>query len=282
MNISGSLPPIFSITSAVNASGAAQRSPVSEESVDAPLSSLKPIEQSAESRALDLSSQNTESEQARKAELEQQLERKEAEQERLDQQVIQQLSARDREVRNHERAHAAVGGQYAGAPRYEYERGPDGVSYAVGGEVSISTGAVSGDPQQTIEKAQVVRRAALAPAEPSPQDFKVAAEAAQLEAQARAELAATHREERAQEQQDSEQATETIHQEEVGGVTLTTTTENTTEALLSSDDNAADNINTQQQEAFTQLNEDLTRQLVSLGATQAPAQSLGNIVSQFV
>jgi len=99
------------------------------------------------------------------------------------------LKARDREVRAHEAAHQAVGGQYAGAISYVYERGPDGAQYAVGGEVSIDTAPVEGDPQATIEKMRTVRAAALAPAEPSPQDRAVAAQAMQLMLQAQSELA---------------------------------------------------------------------------------------------
>lgn len=98
------------------------------------------------------------------------------------------LKARDREVRAHEAAHQAVGGQYAGSISYVYERGPDGAQYAVGGEVSIDTSPVQGDPQATLEKMRVVRAAALAPAEPSPQDRAVAAEAMQLMLQAQTEL----------------------------------------------------------------------------------------------
>ncbi len=105
-----------------------------------------------------------------------------------EQEEIRELAARDREVRSHEQAHAAVGGRYAGSPVYEFVRGPDGVSYAVGGEVSISTSPVAGDPEATIIKAQQIRRAANAPAEPSAQDRRVAAEAALMEAEARAEL----------------------------------------------------------------------------------------------
>ncbi len=101
---------------------------------------------------------------------------------------IKELAARDREVRAHEQAHVAVGGRYAGGAVYQYERGPNGVNYAVGGEVSISVGPAS-TPEETLLKAQTIRRAALAPAEPSPQDMKVAAEASRLEAQARQELA---------------------------------------------------------------------------------------------
>jgi len=118
-----------------------------------------------------------------------QLAEAEAELQRVTQQEISELSARDREVRTHEQAHKAVGGQYAGAVQYEYDRGPDGRLYAIGGEVGIDTAPVPGDPQATIEKMEQVRRAALAPAEPSGQDLAVAAQAAQAVAQARAELA---------------------------------------------------------------------------------------------
>ena len=102
---------------------------------------------------------------------------------------LSELKARDREVRAHEAAHQAVGGQYAGAISYVYERGPDGAQYAVGGEVSIDTAPVEGDPQATIEKMRTVRAAALAPAEPSPQDRAVAAQAMQIMLQAQSELA---------------------------------------------------------------------------------------------
>lgn len=100
---------------------------------------------------------------------------------------VQQLKDRDREVRIHEQAHAAVGGQYAGSPSYTFETGPDGKRYAVGGEVSIDVGEEE-KPEDTIQKMQIVRAAALAPAEPSTQDLKVAAEASQKEMKARAEL----------------------------------------------------------------------------------------------
>ncbi|MEH6493666.1 putative metalloprotease CJM1_0395 family protein [Halopseudomonas sp.] len=113
----------------------------------------------------------------------------EAQQLQATQQEIRELAARDREVRTHEQAHMAVGGQYAGAVQYDYDRGPDGRLYAVGGEVGIDTSPIPGDPQATIEKMEQVRRAALAPAEPSGQDRSVAAQAGQAIAQARAELA---------------------------------------------------------------------------------------------
>ena len=109
--------------------------------------------------------------------------------------IVRELAARDREVRIHEQAHASVGGQHAGSPSYSYTRGPDGQQYAVGGEVPIDTAPIPGDPEATIAKAQLVRRAALAPAQPSPQDRAVAAEATAIEQQARAELLAQQSEE---------------------------------------------------------------------------------------
>jgi hypothetical protein len=99
----------------------------------------------------------------------------------------QELAQRDLEVRNHELAHATVGGAYAGTPNYQYENGPNGVKYAVKGEVPIDV-TVESDPRKTIRKMQTVRNAALAPADPSTQDKKVAAEATRNISDARIEL----------------------------------------------------------------------------------------------
>lgn len=116
---------------------------------------------------------------------------------------VQALQQRDAEVRRHEQAHAAAGGAYAGAPQYQYTTGPDGRRYAIGGEVSIDAGAVPGNPQATIAKLQTVKRAALAPATPSPQDRRVAAQADLGIAQARIEV----REERAEEAKEQREET---------------------------------------------------------------------------
>lgn len=103
---------------------------------------------------------------------------------------VRKLEQRDAEVRRHEQAHKAAAGQYAsGGPSFEFQEGPDGKQYAVGGEVQIDTSPVEGDPEATIEKMQQVRRAALAPGEPSGQDRQVAAQSAAAANQARSELA---------------------------------------------------------------------------------------------
>lgn len=99
------------------------------------------------------------------------------------------LRRRDQEVRTHEAAHkAAAGGLASGGPSYETHTGPDGRDYAVGGHVKIDT-SPGRTPEETIAKAQRIRQAALAPADPSAQDRAVAAKAARMEAQARAEIA---------------------------------------------------------------------------------------------
>ena len=101
---------------------------------------------------------------------------------------MRELRVRDREVRAHELAHKATAGSFAGRISFTYETGPDGRRYASGGEVPIDLSPVKGDPQATIAKMQTVRRAALAPADPSAADRSVAARASQIERDAQAEV----------------------------------------------------------------------------------------------
>jgi hypothetical protein len=103
---------------------------------------------------------------------------------------VDKLKARDAEVKAHEAAHLAAGGGVTrGGATFSYEHGPDGQSYAVGGEVGVDTSPVANNPQATIAKANIIRAAALAPADPSPQDQSVAAAAAVMASTAASELA---------------------------------------------------------------------------------------------
>ncbi len=102
--------------------------------------------------------------------------------------VIARLKARDREVRNHEQAHAMAGAGYTSAPQYEFVTGPDGRKYAVGGHVDIDTAPVAGNPRATIAKLEIVRAAALAPANPSGPDRGVAASAERAVLKAESQL----------------------------------------------------------------------------------------------
>lgn len=103
------------------------------------------------------------------------------------QRKLDNLKARDTEVKIHEQKHKSVGGQYASSPSYTTEKGPDGREYAVEGEVKISITEES-SPQETVTKMQKVAAAALAPAEPSSQDRSVANQARKLENKARMEI----------------------------------------------------------------------------------------------
>lgn len=102
--------------------------------------------------------------------------------------VVSKLQARDTEVKAHEAAHiSASGGLAIGGASYTYQKGPDGRQYAIGGEVSIDT-STGATPQETIARAQKIRSAATAPANPSGQDLQVAASAAIMEQKARAQI----------------------------------------------------------------------------------------------
>jgi hypothetical protein len=105
-------------------------------------------------------------------------------------QQVRDMQQRDREVKAHEAAHkASAGGNAKGSAGYEYQVGPDGKQYAVGGHVDIDMSPVQGNPEGTLQKARAVQRAATAPADPSGQDRAVAAAAAQMAAQAQKQIA---------------------------------------------------------------------------------------------
>ena len=82
---------------------------------------------------------------------------------------------------------AAGAGLVTRGANYTYVIGPDGRRYATGGEVGIDT-SPGQTPQETIAKAQRIRAAAMAPAQPSGQDMQVAAQATQMQMQAQMEL----------------------------------------------------------------------------------------------
>lgn len=111
-----------------------------------------------------------------------------------EQQQLSELQQRDREVKAHELAHKSAGGRYVTGGSFTYQSGPDGHRYAIGGEVTIDSSSGS-TPQETLRKAELIRRAALAPADPSPQDYHVASQANMMAAQARSEISAQQREE---------------------------------------------------------------------------------------
>ncbi|MDD4884181.1 putative metalloprotease CJM1_0395 family protein [Sulfuricurvum sp.] len=95
--------------------------------------------------------------------------------------LISKLASTDTKVRAHEAAHiAAGGGVVSGGANFSYTKGPDGKMYATAGEVPIDT-SEGKTPEETIQKARQIAAAAMAPSDPSPQDYRVAASAAVME-----------------------------------------------------------------------------------------------------
>ncbi|WP_217125290.1 putative metalloprotease CJM1_0395 family protein [Hydrogenophilus thiooxidans] len=110
-------------------------------------------------------------------------------------QKVARLREIDRKVRAHEAAHvAAGGGLVTRGAQFTTVRGPDGQQYAVAGDVRIDV-SPGKTPEETLQKAERIRAAALAPPDPSPQDRMVAAKAAQMAAAARIELAKAQQQE---------------------------------------------------------------------------------------
>ncbi len=104
------------------------------------------------------------------------------------QRAIRELQQIDRTVRAHEQAHLSAGrGVITSAANFTYTYGPDDKQYAVAGEVGIDT-SPEDKPQDNIDKGQLIQAAALAPRDPSPQDYSVASIGSQLEAQGRSDL----------------------------------------------------------------------------------------------
>ncbi|MBB4285071.1 putative metalloprotease CJM1_0395 family protein [Roseospira goensis] len=121
---------------------------------------------------------------------------------------VRRLQAIDRRVRQHEAAHKAAGVGVTGPATFTYVTGPDGRQYAVGGEVSITLNASgSTDPEQAIRQLEQVKRAALAPADPSPADRAAAAAAEAALAQAEA---AQREQEREEEREDAAETEEGV------------------------------------------------------------------------
>ena len=100
---------------------------------------------------------------------------------------VARLKQTEQNIRSHEAAHMAAGGAFAGGVSYVYAKGPDGKMYITGGEVPIQ--APEGKtPEETVKNMEIVKRAALAPPDPSAQDLAVAAAAMQIESRARAAI----------------------------------------------------------------------------------------------
>ena len=87
------------------------------------------------------------------------------------------------EIYSHEHAHKRAGGNLAGS--IVIERNPYGIP--VGGHVDIKMPSLNpNDPDKTIKDANTVINSAMAPSDPSDQDYRVAAQAQSIKMQAQA------------------------------------------------------------------------------------------------
>ena len=202
------------------------------------------------------------------------------EKERLakEQKQIDELATIDRSVRAHEQAHSSVAGRYAGTTTYSFVRGPDGISYAVGGEVSIDTSPIPNDPEASIRKAQQIRMAANAPADPSSQDRRVASQAASLENEARAQLAAQRASEIQQEQQQSDNKVSVQKSESEQKASEEEALRSEIRREAEKQQLELDRSNQERTEIFTksaQATFDISRRLVEIGAVKS-TPSVGN------
>ena len=100
------------------------------------------------------------------------------------QQRVDELKKIDTSVRAHEAAHEAAGAGLVRGKSFTYATGPEGKLYATAGEVKIEIKSNPDDPQETIREMEQVKRAALAPGDPSAQDRSVASLASSIESKA--------------------------------------------------------------------------------------------------
>ncbi len=85
------------------------------------------------------------------------------------------------EIYAHELAHKNAGGSLAGP--IVIEKNAEGIP--IGGHVSIKMPSLNPkNPQRTIDNANTVINSAMAPSDPSPQDYRVASQAKAIKAEA--------------------------------------------------------------------------------------------------
>lgn len=242
-----------------------QKQPVGEQNPNALDSSLPPVEQVAEDAATKRVTADRPKDVQQEAERGQ--EKSDARIDQLQQSKIEDqvraLARRDREVKSHEATHTALAGRYAGAARYEFKKGPDGVLYAVTGSVSIDTSPIPGDSAATLRKAQVIKRAAMGPSDPSSADRAIASAASVMAANASADL--TREMQRQLEQGDSQKgvkADEPIN----AGVTTPQSAERSDRSPKEEEEKEVEETESEEIELPTQIiDAALNKKLVELG-----------------
>lgn len=88
--------------------------------------------------------------------------------------VLDKFRAKDAEIRTHEQTHASIG--HTTSPiSYNYQEGPDGKMYAVGGSVRLDT-SIPDDPKAAAFKLDMIQKAASGVADASPADRAISSQ----------------------------------------------------------------------------------------------------------
>ena len=88
--------------------------------------------------------------------------------------VLEKFRNKDAEIRTHEQAHASIG--HTTSPiSYNYQEGPDGKLYAVGGSVRLNT-SIPDDPKAAAFKLDMIQKAATGVTHPSSADGAIASQ----------------------------------------------------------------------------------------------------------
>ena len=89
--------------------------------------------------------------------------------------VLEKFKTSDSNIRSHEQIHASIG--HTTAPiSYNYQEGPDGKMYAVGGHVRLDT-SIPDDPKAAAFKLDQIQRASSGPTNLSSTDTSISTQA---------------------------------------------------------------------------------------------------------
>lgn len=91
------------------------------------------------------------------------------------QRVLEKFKTKDAQIKAHEQAHAA-NAPTVGGISYNYQQGPDGKMYAVGGSVRLDV-SIPQDPKSAELKLEQLKKSALSPSNPSGADLSIASQA---------------------------------------------------------------------------------------------------------
>lgn len=86
--------------------------------------------------------------------------------------VLEKFKQADANIRSHEQIHATIG-QTTAPISYNYQKGPDGKMYAVGGSVKLDV-SLPDDPKAAAFKLDQIEKAAMGPSDPSGADTTIA------------------------------------------------------------------------------------------------------------